>query len=127
MKTYTLYKITFPNNTCYIGQTSNHVYIRWGDHLSRAQAGIHINTRIQEVYDKFGYDEWKFEVIQTEVSDDLSYISLLEQHYIKQTPNTLNRKHLTEEEKRKQLCKASKRYYWKIYNLPSVYTPTTQT
>ena len=113
MDTYKIYKITFPNGTHYIGQTRKHVYQRWASHLNEVQYGKHLNPRIQEVYDEYGYDDWVFEVIQTEVSDDTSYIALLEHHHIKETPNTLNRSYLTDEERKEKANIISKKYYSK--------------
>tara|TARA_B110000285_G_scaffold208760_1_gene249207 strand:+ start:446 stop:853 length:408 start_codon:yes stop_codon:yes gene_type:complete len=91
MKKYTIYKIEFPDGSSYIGQTRNHEMIRWGQHLNDVQQNRHGNPRIQSVYDEYGYDDWVFEIIEQVVSDDSSYVCLLEQHYIKKTPNTLNR------------------------------------
>jgi hypothetical protein len=90
IKKYKIYKITFPNGEHYIGRTETHEYMRWGSHLSDCRRGKHANKRMQEIYNEYGYDEWKFEVLKVEESDDSSYISLLEEQYIRETPNTIN-------------------------------------
>jgi hypothetical protein len=90
IKKYKIYKIIFPNGEHYIGKTEMHEYMRWGQHLSDCKRGKHGNKKIQEIYNEYGYDEWKFEVLKVEESDDSSYISLLEEQYIRDTPNTVN-------------------------------------
>tara|TARA_R110000803_G_scaffold189989_1_gene252487 strand:- start:21 stop:524 length:504 start_codon:yes stop_codon:yes gene_type:complete len=90
MKIYTIYKIGFPNGECYIGQTSKHEYIRWGQHLEKASTNRHENKKFQVIYDEYGYGEWVFEVLQREDSDDTSYVSLLEQSYVDKHPLCIN-------------------------------------
>lgn len=90
MTTKTYYKITFPDNTCYIGTTSKHIYERWGTHLGdvRSTKG-HTNKNVQAVYDKYGYDDWVFDVLFVEEGDK-RYHSIRENTLIQETPNTLN-------------------------------------
>ena len=99
MDKYTIYKIAFPNGKCYIGQTSKHEYIRWGQHLNECGYNIHNNKSIQAIYDEYGYDDWVFEVLQRETSDDKSYIHLLEQHYVdKNIDKCVNRVKMSDEQ-----------------------------
>jgi hypothetical protein len=115
MKKYTLYKIEFPNGECYIGQTSKHEYVRWGSHLSELDRNKHINSRMQDIYDEEGADEWVFKVLKREVSDDSAYIHLLEQHYVNEHPTCVNRTNknngLSEDEVKIRASKNSKRWY----------------
>ena len=90
MKTYTIYKIVFPNGECYIGQTSKHEYVRWGQHLEKASTNRHEGKKFQAIYDEYGYDDWVFEVLQREDSDDTSYVGLLEQSYVDKHPLCIN-------------------------------------
>lgn len=125
-KIYKIYKIEFPNGECYIGRTSNHEYIRWGHHLSRCKAGKHSNNRIQSIYDKYGDEDWKFEVIKVEKSNDSSYISLLEEQFIKQFPNNVNTYKLNIDSKetwkryykknKSEINKKNLKYYYKSKN-----------
>tara|TARA_B110000977_G_C10906581_1_gene427489 strand:- start:365 stop:808 length:444 start_codon:yes stop_codon:yes gene_type:complete len=89
MTTKTYYKITFPDNTCYIGTTKIHPYERWGKHLTDARLSYHKNKHVQVVYNKYGYDEWVFEVLFVETGDKKHH-SIRELTLIKETSNTLN-------------------------------------
>ena len=91
MTTKTYYKITFPDNTCYIGCTIEY-NIRRSYHLNLSSKHKHTNRNIQAVYDKYGSnDEWVFEVLFVETGDSERH-KQLEYNLIKETPNTLNLK-----------------------------------
>jgi hypothetical protein len=115
MKKYTIYKIEFPNGECYIGQTSKHEYERWGNHINRLSRNKHINSRMQSIYNEYGDEGLVFKVLKREVSDDSSYIHLLEQHYIDEHPTSINRSNkyncLSEGEVKERARANAKRYY----------------
>ena len=91
MTTKTYYKITFPDNTCYIGCTIEYNTRRLY-HLSISNKHQHTNKNIQAVYDKYGSnDEWIFEVLFEETGDS-EHHKQLEYNLIQETPNTLNLK-----------------------------------
>lgn len=104
----TIYKILLPDNTSYVGQTMNHVYERWGAHLSDLRSGIHNNKGLIEAYNKYGTDEWQFHVLEVLDTDDKAYVNLMEQHYTKLTPNTLN-------EREKHVDKKARDKHYKEY------------
>ena len=101
-KTYTFYIIKFPNNTCYIGQTREHEYIRWGQHISDCKKGKHGNKHIQNIYDKHtkwvtspnghfvkqcGAKDWEFEVIHREITHHKKFVNEIEKRMIKKYVN----------------------------------------
>lgn len=112
MKLYKIYEIKFPTGEVYIGKTFRHEFIRWAQHMEECEQGRHNNPRIQEIYNEYGYDDWEYKVIAVEESDDSSYIALLEEYHIKNTPNTLNVKH---QNNPKYKTKEYKREYNKKY------------
>jgi len=64
--------------------------MRWGSHLSEVSSTRkHKNKHIQAVYDKYGYDDWVFEVLFVETGDK-KYHSKRENDLIHETSNTLN-------------------------------------
>ena len=63
------YKITLSDGSTYYGKTKHHIYIRGCNHLQTARLGIHKNKHIQEVYNKYGYDDWVFEYLSTETGN----------------------------------------------------------
>ncbi len=87
--TKTYYKISFPNNTCYIGTTRVHHFERWGNHLNSARRGKHENSQVQKIYDEYGCDEWVWDVLFKETCDKHQH-KINEYQLIKETPNTLN-------------------------------------
>lgn len=65
MKKGTIYKIsTKHNGFVYIGQTVQNVKRRWRSHLSHLQSKTHHNQLLQRVYDKYGKDDFAFEVLE---------------------------------------------------------------
>ena len=90
MRQFIIYRITFPTGQFYIGQTNHHEYERWGSHLSFLKAGKHKNLRMQEIYNEYGYDDFVFEILVKDISDDKAYVNLLEKHLISDHPNTIN-------------------------------------
>ena len=91
MKKYYIYRIEFPNGQFYIGQTSQpFAWMRWHSHVQYARMGKHTNQYIQDIYDDYGCDDWKFEVLLELESDDPYYVGLMETTTIDDHPNTIN-------------------------------------
>tara|TARA_B110000977_G_C10716862_1_gene353575 strand:+ start:105 stop:557 length:453 start_codon:yes stop_codon:yes gene_type:complete len=88
MKTKTYYIIKFPNDTCYVGSTINYKQ-RVQTHKTKVRCNSHDNRNVQAVYDKYGLDDWVFEILFTEQGDK-DYHSKREHIIIQETPNTLN-------------------------------------
>lgn len=65
MKEGTIYKIvTNHNGFVYIGQTIQNLRRRWHKHLSDLKSKTHHNQLLQKVYDKYGEQDFVFEVIE---------------------------------------------------------------
>lgn len=59
-----IYKITNKvNGRFYIGSSSN-IKRRWGHHKSNLRNGTHINSHLQNSYDKHGEDQFEFLLIE---------------------------------------------------------------
>ena len=115
-----IYKITLPDGKCYIGQTTKHIFERFGSHLMDCSRNTHSVKAIQTSYNNGEVDDWQWEVMEI-VDDknvDKEYVNLLEQLYIRVTDNTLNKTHfstLKDYELLKQYRnKKSKQYYRNI-------------
>lgn len=66
MKKGIIYKIiTKHNGLIYIGQTVQKPRCRWRGHLSHLKCQTHNNVLLQRNYDKYGEDDFVFEVIET--------------------------------------------------------------
>ena len=90
MRQFIIYRITFPTEQFYIGQTHMHEYERWGSHLADLKSGRHGNIAMQEIYNEYGYDDFEFQILIKDTSDDRAYVNLLEKHLISEHPNTIN-------------------------------------
>jgi hypothetical protein len=90
MRQFIIYRITFPTGQFYIGQTYSHEYERWGNHLTLLKFGKHGNLRMQEIYNEYGYDDFVFEILIKDTSDDKAYVNILEKHLVGDHPNTIN-------------------------------------
>ncbi len=88
MTTKIYYKISFPNNTCYIGKAKNYKY-RMAFHKCKVKKGTHVNKNVQAVYDEYGLDNWIYEwlFVGTGTKD---YHQKREYELIQDTPNTIN-------------------------------------
>ena len=100
------YKITFQDGSTYYGRTTSPGNIRYNDHLYRVRKGKHRNKHIQEVYDKYGYDDWVHKWLSTETGD-LDYHNKIEFGYVQADPKSINIKKgyhalLSEEEQNKK-------------------------
>ena len=110
-----IYKITFPNNKCYVGISKN-PKVRYTSHRSLCSRGKHTNAEMQSIYDEYGYDDWVFEVLSYDIGDD-EYHSNMENKIIAETPNTINTYDgkwvlLSEKEKIQTLKNAANKQYW---------------
>ena len=98
---YTFYTIKFPNGTHYLGQTTKHEYVRWGQHIDDCRNNKHGNRLIQKQYDNHssnkltpsgwvsvcGARDWKFEVIHREVTADKKFVIEMEKRWISKLMN----------------------------------------
>lgn len=72
-----IYKITnLVNGKCYVGKTKHESILRWKDHIN----GYHPSSLIHKAIMKYGVDEFSFEVIESNVSEEL--LNELEIYYI---------------------------------------------
>ena len=83
------YKITFQDGSTYYGRTKHHLYERWGQHLADARKGVHRNKHICEIYNKYGYDDWTYELLSTETGDAQHQFGI-EFSYIQADPKAIN-------------------------------------
>lgn len=59
-----IYKITcLANNKCYIGQ-SVAIKRRWNEHQKALSKGTHYNTYLQNAYNKYGKDNFIYEILE---------------------------------------------------------------
>lgn len=91
MKTFIIYRITFPTKQVYIGQTTKHHFTRWGTHIDKCSEGKHVNPTIQAIYNEYGSDNWEFEILIKDTYEDKSYVNLLEGQIIRIHGNNVNR------------------------------------
>ena len=108
------YKITLSKGSTYYGKTKHHIYERWGNHLQTSRLGIHKNKHIQEVYNKYGCDDWVFEVLSVEIGD-LQHHNKIEFGYVQADPKALNIRRgryalLDKDEEREHLNKYAQEY-----------------
>ena len=113
MTTKTYYKITFPDNTCYIGCTKNYKRRKY-THTTSFKRGDHHCPQAQNIFNESGFDGWRWEVLFEETGDNKHHI-IREHSLIQETPNTLNIKNgrwnlLSKEEKRIIHNKRQKQY-----------------
>lgn len=67
-----IYKITnIINDKCYIGQ-SKEIKKRWKRHVNELNKSIHTNIHIQRAWDKYGQDNFTFEIIEECPEDKLN-------------------------------------------------------
>lgn len=69
-----IYKITnIKNNKFYIGSTSESFLKRWNHHINSLRRGTHKNAHLQNAFNKYGENSFKFEILET-CSKDLCLI-----------------------------------------------------
>ena len=80
--TYGIYGIRNKiNNNIYVGKTGNNFGDRRDCHIAALRGGYGVNTHLQRAWDKYGEDNFEFEVLQ--VCDDNDDLNALEQEYIR--------------------------------------------
>jgi hypothetical protein len=67
------------NDKKYIGQCAD-TRIRWQRHLARLKIGKHHSLKLQRAYNKYGKDNFNFEVLEENISE--SQINKIEEGYI---------------------------------------------
>ena len=82
------YKITFPDGSTYYGRTTQEDK-RYELHLSTARRNKHGNKHIQEVYDKYGSEDWVHKWLGWETGD-LEHHRNIEFGYVQSDPKSLN-------------------------------------
>lgn len=74
-----VYKITcIPNNRIYIGSAKN-IKIRWNRHINDLNLDKHINIYMQRSFNKYGIDNFKFEIVE---KCDTNILLIREQYYL---------------------------------------------
>ena len=90
METKIYYKITFPNDTCYIGCAKD-FNRRMAEHRCNVKRNKHGSPGVQDIYNKYGLDNWIYEILFTETGD-IQYHSKREHDLIQNTSKTLNKR-----------------------------------
>lgn len=75
------------NNKVYIGQTSQNFQRRYWHHQWKLKDNTHDNYHLQAAWNKYGEDNFVFEVIECVIQKDIDYINKLEIDYIKEYRN----------------------------------------
>ena len=83
------YKITFQDGSTYYGRTTQLGNKRYNVHLCHAKKGKHSNKHIQEIYNKYGSDNWVHEWLGEEIGD-LEYHNKIELGYVQSDPKAIN-------------------------------------
>lgn len=64
MKIKGIYKITTKHNNKYYIGSSVDIYKRWNDHLHKMSCQKHANSFLQNVYNKYGVEDFEFSIIK---------------------------------------------------------------
>ena len=83
------YKITLSDGSTYYGRTTQPDDNRYDQHLKTAKRGANSNKYINEVYDKYGYDDWVHEWLSTETGD-IKHHRKIEFGYVQADPKSIN-------------------------------------
>lgn len=68
-----VYSITnILNNKKYIGKSDN-IYVRWDEHRKDLNKGVHYNKHLQRAWNKYGEENFIFEIIEKCKNNDLAY------------------------------------------------------
>ncbi len=60
------------NNKKYIGKSDN-IYVRWDEHRKELNKGVHHNKHLQRAWNKYGENNFIFEIIEKCKNDELAY------------------------------------------------------
>ena len=82
------YKITLSNGSTYYGRTTIGNQ-RYRNHKSDVRVNKHDNPKVQESYNKYGYDGWVHEWLSTETGDKQHH-DKIEYGYVQADPKALN-------------------------------------
>jgi len=82
------YKLTLSDGSVYYGRTTLSGNKRYVNHRCNAKKGKH-NKHIQEVYNKYGYDDWVWEWLGEETGD-LEHHRKIEFGYVQVDPKAIN-------------------------------------
>lgn len=77
------------NNHFYIGSSVN-LYYRLKEHISYLKRNKHVNQFLQNVYNKHGYEKFKFKILKYININDISKIRQFEKRYIDKLKPNLN-------------------------------------
>lgn len=80
------------NNKMYVGESID-VYRRWREHIQELRDGIHVNAHLQRSWDKYGADNFKFNII--EICEEADLLEK-EKYWIKFYDSFRNRYNQTE-------------------------------
>ena len=83
------YKITLSNGSTYYGRTTQSGNKRYQGHQSDVRCNTHHNKHIQEVYSKYGYDDWVHEWLGYETGDRHHH-NKIEFGYVQADPKSIN-------------------------------------
>ena len=83
------YKIIFPDGSTYYGRTTQPDNDRYYRHLGEVKRGKHSNKHIQELYNKYGSDDWVHEWLSTKIGD-IEHHRQIEFGYVQADPKALN-------------------------------------
>ncbi len=84
------YRITLTGGSTYYGRTTQPGDDRYNRHLGCVRLGTHPNKHIQEVYNKYGYDDWVHEWLSTETGDKQHH-DQIEYGRVQADPKSLNK------------------------------------
>lgn len=91
----------------YIGSTHKKIKYRWNTHQNRLNKGVHVNTYLQNAWNKYGSDAFCFEVLE-EITD-LSTILVREQYWLDITELKYNLRPLAESNKGHKFSEESRK------------------
>lgn len=60
------------NNKKYIGKSDN-IYVRWDEHRKDLNKGVHHNKHLQRAWNKYGEENFIFEIVEKCKNDDIAY------------------------------------------------------
>lgn len=90
MKTKGIYQIrNLINNKVYIGSSIN-IETRIKVHKRTLRSGNHINIILQKAYNKYGENQFEYEILEVKPNITPEDLFKLEQHYLDNTPNKYN-------------------------------------
>ena len=83
------YRVTLSNGSTYYGRTTRKGNVIFSEHKNSAKKGRHDSKYVQEVYNKYGCKDWKFEIL-TEETGNNDHHNRIEFNHIKADPKSIN-------------------------------------